>query len=94
MSSQVSRRFGQAMWVLATVAASFLPIGCRKPAPQAGAHPPPRVAVAEAIAKDVPLYIEEIGKAVAVEKVSMQPQASGQIIEIHFVDGADVRKGD
>ncbi|MBC8108358.1 MAG: efflux RND transporter periplasmic adaptor subunit [Anaerolineae bacterium] len=50
--------------------------------------------MAEAVAKDVPLYIEEIGKAVAVEKVSIQPQASGQIIEIHFVDGADVRKGD
>jgi multidrug efflux system membrane fusion protein len=57
--------------------------------------PPPRpVSVAKAIARDVPLYLDEIGTCAANESVQVQAQVSGQIIERHFQDGADVRKGD
>jgi multidrug efflux system membrane fusion protein len=44
--------------------------------------------------QDVPTYIDAIGKTVAREVVSIQPQVSGRIIKIHFTDGANVRKGD
>ena len=44
--------------------------------------------------RDVPLYLEEIGKCVAREVVSIEPQVSGRITAIHFVDGADVKTGD
>jgi multidrug efflux system membrane fusion protein len=59
------------------------------------AAPPPRpVSVAEVITKDVPLYLDEIGTCAAFESVQVQAQVSGQIVERHFKDGADVKKGD
>jgi multidrug efflux system membrane fusion protein len=60
----------------------------------AGERPPAPVSVAQATTADVPVYLDEVGKAVAREIVSIQPQVSGRITEIHFSDGADVKKGD
>jgi membrane fusion protein, multidrug efflux system len=59
------------------------------------APPPPRpVAVGKVITKDVPLYLDEIGTCAAYESVRVQAQVSGQIVERHFKDGADVKKGE
>ena len=59
------------------------------------AAPPPRpVSVAKVITQDVPLYLDEIGTCAAYESVQVQAQVSGQIIERHFQDGADVKKGE
>jgi multidrug efflux system membrane fusion protein len=49
--------------------------------------------VVTALAQDVPIYLDEIGKVVAREVVSIQPQVSGRITRIHFTDGADVTTG-
>lgn len=57
-------------------------------------RPPAPVSVATAVGEDVPTYIDAIGKTVAREVVSIQPQVSGRITKIHFTDGANVRKGD
>jgi multidrug efflux pump subunit AcrA (membrane-fusion protein) len=67
--------------------------GCRK-RNVAMERPPALVTISEAVAKDVPAYIDEIGTCAASETVSIRPQASGQITEIHFADGADLKKGD
>ena len=57
--------------------------------------PPPRpVAVAKVTAKDVPLYVDEIGTCAAYETVQVQAQVSGQIVARNFKDGQDVKKGD
>ncbi|HEX4696120.1 MAG TPA: efflux RND transporter periplasmic adaptor subunit [Candidatus Udaeobacter sp.] len=57
--------------------------------------PPARpVLVAQAIAKDVPLYLDEIGTCAAYETVQVQAQVNGQIMSRDFQDGADVKKGD
>jgi multidrug efflux system membrane fusion protein len=57
--------------------------------------PPPRpVAVAKVIAKDVPLYVDEIGTCASYESVQVQAQVSGQIVARNFKDGQDVKKGD
>ena len=50
--------------------------------------------VAEVITKDVPIYLDEIGTCAAYETVQVQAQVSGQIIERHFQDGSEVKKGD
>src|SRR5438094_2522588 len=50
--------------------------------------------VAKVIAKDVPLYLDEIGTCAAYETVQVQAQVSGQIIARDFQDGSDVKKGD
>ncbi len=47
-----------------------------------------------AVSQDVPTYLDAIGKTVAREVVSIQPQVSGRITKIHFTDGANVKKGD
>ncbi len=74
-------------WTLALV-------GCEKAAAPAFQRPPAAVSVAAAVAEDVPVYLDAIGKMVAREMVSIQPQVSGRITEIHFTDGADLKKGD
>jgi multidrug efflux system membrane fusion protein len=56
--------------------------------------PPPLVTVSAATAADVPVYIDEIGHAVASESVTVQPQVTGMLMSKKFVDGADVKKGD
>jgi membrane fusion protein, multidrug efflux system len=68
--------------------------GCERKAPPAFQRPPAPVSVAAAVTQDVPVYLDSIGKCVAREVVSVQPQVSGRITEIHFSDGADVRRGD
>ena len=57
-------------------------------------RPPSPVVVAPALERDVAVYVEEIGRATAREVVSIQAQVSGPITNIHFTDGADVKRGD
>ena len=52
------------------------------------------VTTSEAVSQDVPVYIDNIGSCAARENVSIRPQVSGQITEINFIDGADLKKGD
>jgi len=65
-------------------------VGGLKPA-QAPARP---VTVAKVVAKDVPLYLDEIGTCAAYETVLVQAQVTGVIITRNFQDGSDVKKGD
>jgi membrane fusion protein, multidrug efflux system len=57
-------------------------------------RPPAVVTVAAAVTQDVPVYVDEVGRCVAREAVSVQPQVSGRVTEIYFTDGADLKKGD
>src|SRR6201997_4741460 len=43
---------------------------------------------------DVPIQIHEFGRASSPANVNVQPQVSGRIMEVHFVQGEDVKKGD
>jgi len=67
---------------------------CAKKDPPPVERPPSAVTVVTAVTQDVPLYLDEVGRAVAREVVSVQPEVSGRITEIHFADGADLKKGD
>lgn len=79
-------------------AALLLPLlalaSCGRKAAPSFERPPAPVTVAEAVARDVPVYADEVGKCVAREVVSIVPQVSGRITTIHFTDGADVKTGD
>src|SRR2546422_2961561 len=89
----VSSRFHTWLYLLGLTAAVFT--GCTNKAAQQGfERPPAPVSVTEAVMQDVPNYIDAIGKTVAREVVSIQPQVSGRILKIHFTDGANVKKGD
>jgi multidrug efflux system membrane fusion protein len=67
--------------------------GCVNKAQPNFERPPAPVVVATAVSQDVSNYMDALGKIVARETVQIQPQVSGRITQIHFTDGANVRKG-
>lgn len=97
--AHLERRYGRKRVYLAGGAIAlvllvllFRGVAVRKPEKPA---PPPRaVETAKVIQKDVPLYLDEIGTCAAFETVQIQAQVSGAIMERHFQDGAEVKKGD
>jgi membrane fusion protein, multidrug efflux system len=68
--------------------------GCDRKAPTSLERPPAPVSIAAAVTRDVPVYIDAVGKIVAREVVSIQPQVSGRVTKIHFTDGGDLKAGD
>jgi multidrug efflux system membrane fusion protein len=70
--------------------------GCNRLTPQAAGPqvpPPPLVSVATAQARDVPVFLDEIGKSNAFESVTVTPQVGGRIVQREFQDGANLAKG-
>jgi len=70
--------------------------GCGRGAEQTSEmpqRPPAPVTVVPALTRDVPVYLDEIGKTVAVEVVSIVPQVGGKLIAAHVQDGDYVAKG-
>jgi multidrug efflux system membrane fusion protein len=78
----------------ATLLAILALSGCSEEAPSSFERPPAPVSISAAISRDVPVYIDAVGKIAAREVVSIQPQVSGRLTKIHFADGADVNAGD
>jgi multidrug efflux system membrane fusion protein len=76
------------------LAAGFAGCGRQDSAAAAFQMPPPLVTLAPAVKRDVPLYLDEIGTCTARQFVSITPQVTGPIMEIHFQDGAEIHKGD
>lgn len=87
-------RFGSRIVFFVVGLAAIFSIGCVNRAQQSFERPPSPVEVSVAISQDVPTYLDAIGKTVAREVVSIQPQVSGRITKIHFTDGANVKRGD
>ncbi|HEY3619622.1 MAG TPA: efflux RND transporter periplasmic adaptor subunit [Candidatus Sulfotelmatobacter sp.] len=69
--------------------------GCSRSNVQAAAPamPTPLVTVVNATAQDVPNYLDEIGRNAAFESVTVTPQVGGRIVERHFQDGENLKKG-
>lgn len=72
-------------------------VGCKHEDKAAAMKPPARppalVSVAEATTRDVPVYIDQIGRTVAVQMVAIVPQVGGKIIATHVEHGDYVKKG-
>src|SRR5207302_3873558 len=82
-------------WALA---AALLLAGCSDDAagkPARGAAPPAvPVTAADAVEKTVPIQLTAVGNAMAYSTVGIKSQINGQIVEVHFKEGQEVRKGD
>jgi multidrug efflux system membrane fusion protein len=73
-----------------------VPASCNRGSVKAAtpaALPPPLVTITKATAQDVPRYLDEIGRNVAFESVTVTPQVAGRITERHFEDGENLKKG-
>jgi multidrug efflux system membrane fusion protein len=80
--------------LLTVFAAMLLTVACNRSNVQAApAMPAPLVSVVNASAQDVPRYLTEIGRNVAFESVTVTPQVGGRIVERHFQDGENLKKG-
>jgi len=74
----------------------FFAASCNRGKAQAASTdtlPPPLVSLAEASVRDVPHYLDEIGRNTAFESVNVMPQVSGRITERRFQDGDNLKKG-
>lgn len=80
---------------IAAVLLVMLTVACSRGNVQAApaAPPPPLVTVVNATTQDVPRYLDEIGRNAAYESVTVTPQVGGRIVERHFRDGDNLRKG-
>jgi multidrug efflux system membrane fusion protein len=68
--------------------------GCGKKAEAPAPAAPKNVLVTRVRAMDVPIQVHEFGRISSPETVNIQPQVSGRVTEVHFVQGQEVHKGD
>ena len=82
------------------IAAALLLSSCSQKSPAAGGKAgrggggPIPVVVAKAEARDVPVEIQAVGNVQAYSAVSIRSQITGQITQVHFKEGQEVKKGD
>ncbi len=85
-------------WAPAEVTAAQAPGrpagGRRRNGRQSGQSEPIPVLVADARASDVPVFIDGVGSVRPLNTVTIRPQVSGKLVELHFEEGQDVKKGD
>lgn len=85
-----------ALTALASLAVLAL-VGCNKEqsanAPQPAGPAAAPVAAVAAVSRDVPMYLDAIGKTISIETVSIVPQIAGKVIAVHVEDGAYITKG-
>ena len=93
MSARLASAVGA--WALAAAVALA---GCSDSAsgkPSRNAAPPAvPVTVGEIVEKTVPIQLAAVGNAMAYTTVGIKSQISGQIVQVHFKEGQDVRKDD
>lgn len=58
-----------------------------------GDNPVPVIGATARLA-DVPIYLDGVGTARALNTVTVRPQVEGKLIKIHFREGQSVKKGD
>jgi multidrug efflux system membrane fusion protein len=68
--------------------------GCAEKAAAPPAAPVVPVSVAQVVKKAVPIELRAIGNVEAYSTVSIKAQVSAQLMEVHFREGQDVKKGD
>jgi multidrug efflux system membrane fusion protein len=91
-SAQVN--FGKLIVAVTTLSAMLLSGCTRAGAQPSSAAPPPKVTVAEVVARDVTEWDEFTGRLEAVHSVAVRPRVSGYVAAARFNEGAMVRKGD
>lgn len=81
----------------AVLLGALLLVGCSngrvQPAAGPGSRPPAPVVVAVAEQRDIPIQVSAIGNVEAYQTVQIRSQVNGQIQQILFKEGEDVRKG-
>ena len=59
-----------------------------------GGIPPTPVTVAQALARDIPIQIRQIGSVEPVAVIAVKAQISGELNQVFFKEGQEIKKGD
>jgi membrane fusion protein, multidrug efflux system len=87
-----SSRFGRILFQLILAFLMIAIAGCGKEGPPPG-FPPATVLAAKTVQKDMPLAIPAIGTVEALKTINIYSRVNGQLLQIHFREGQDVRRG-
>jgi membrane fusion protein, multidrug efflux system len=79
--------------VLLSASAAIAAAGCAKQAPPPAPETVP-VRVGQVVRKPVPIEIRNVGTIQAYTAVAVRALVGGEILQVHFREGQDVRKGD
>jgi membrane fusion protein, multidrug efflux system len=79
---------------LALTRGLWIPQGAVAQSPKAKGKNAVTVEVARAIKKKVPVRVDLLGNVTPIAQVAVKPRIDSEITEVHFSDGAIVRKGD
>lgn len=81
----------------AALVAAFVPLalmlGCVKPPANRAETPPAPVMAAIVGKKTMPVQIRAIGKVKSVSTYAVRPRVNGELTEVYFKEGDDVKKG-
>jgi multidrug efflux system membrane fusion protein len=73
-------------------------LGCTRQADKSnkakGVIPPTPVTIATAEARDIPIQVRQIGSVEPVATIAVKAQISGELKQVFFKEGQDVKKGD
>jgi len=78
--------------VFIVVMAAILLLGCEKKKDAPPVRPVP-VRVVKAELRDAPITVSGVGHVAAARTVAVQPQVTGRLESLHFLEGALVREG-
>ncbi len=78
----------------AVMRGAWTPQGTVAQSPKAKGQRAVAVDVAQVVKKTVPVRIDLLGNVTPIASVAVKPRIDSEIIEVHFRDGAVVRKGD
>lgn len=84
--------FAKAFLPLVAVLSLGLATGCGGAKPAAAPQLPP-VIVGQVVRRTVPVSLRAIGNVESTASVAVRSRVAGQILKVHFEDGADVVKG-
>jgi len=87
-------RFHPRVPALLLLGAAALLAACSMGPARVDAHDPVPVTVGKVIQKDVPVLLSEIGSVEPYSTVAIKAQIGGELVEVGFHEGQDVRKGD
>jgi multidrug efflux system membrane fusion protein len=83
-----------AAFAAATLGALALASGGNAGAPSPSAAPPIPVELATVARRDVPVYLTDLGTVQAYNTVTIRSRVDGELQQVLFKEGQDVRKGD
>src|SRR6516164_7563283 len=87
----IARRLTAAAWAIAAVLALA---ACSDNAAASKTRAQLPVTIGDVVEKTIPVQLSAVGNAQAYTTVGIKSQINGQLVEVRFKEGQEVRKGD